>query len=65
MAAGTWITIDVKVSREASNEADPWVPPSASEVAAEIREVMEGVDYDTGWVITKVSASTLGGGLAR
>ena len=56
-----WVTIDVKVRKEATNEADPWDAPSASQVAAEVRERLEGIDLDTGWVIEKVSASTLGG----
>ena len=59
MPAGKWVRIDVKVAAEMSNEADPWVAPSATDVATEIREVMEGVDYDTGWVIVAVSPSTV------
>ena len=52
--APRWVRIDVKVGPEKSNEADPWYPPSACEVAAEIRKRMEDLDMGTGWVITKV-----------
>jgi hypothetical protein len=52
-----WVTITVKVAKEETNEAE-WAAarPSAWQVAAEIRERLEGVDLDTGWKIVKVSS---------
>lgn len=53
-----WLTVTVKVDKEETNEAENgnW-EPSAWQVAAEIRERMEGIDLDTGWKIVKVSTA--------
>jgi hypothetical protein len=51
---GEWITISLKVNKHRDNEAEGW-EPDAYEVAAVIREKLEDVDFDMGWVITKVS----------
>jgi len=56
MAVHDWVEIVVKVAREPDNavEGDGW-RPSSEDVAVELRERLENHDFDTGWIITKVS----------
>lgn len=51
----TFIDITVRVEKARGNEVadERWIP-SASAVAAEIRDRLEGVDLDTGWIIAEV-----------
>lgn len=48
--------IIVKVEKNLSNEADPWEPPSALEVAAELGIVADKIDEDTGWHVSAIGA---------
>lgn len=54
--AFTWVTVDVAVAKEASNEAEHWSPPSAREVAAFVERRVSRAETDDGWYAGTVRA---------
>lgn len=53
------LTIEVEVHKIASNEADPWIPPSARQVAAFVQDRLNRVEHD-GWYVGIVTESESG-----
>lgn len=50
------LRVRVIVAKEPSNEADPWTPPSASEVAEFVRSKTQAEETDDGWYVVHVES---------
>lgn len=50
-------SVTLRIEPDGTNEADPWVKPTTTEVVREIEAAMKGKDFDTGWTVVAVASN--------